>query len=155
MLPVYAANMAAPFSRHWPHLARPISARWLGSHKTWLGVGLAVAASTAVAWMQWQLAWRHDLLSDSRWFVVGPVCGAAAMLGDSAKSFFKRRLGMVPGQRWVPADQLDYVVAGLLALSGWVAFSWTDVAIVLGTSFSGSIAVNRLSYRLGVKDTPW
>ncbi len=155
MLPVFVANMAAPFSKYWPRLARPISERWLGSHKTWLGVGLAVAASTTVAWMQSRLAWRDDLLSEARWFVFGPVCGAAAMLGDSAKSFFKRRLGLAPGQRWVPADQLDFVVAGLLALSWWVTFTWSDVAIVLGATFAGSLAVNRLSHRLGVKSTPW
>jgi CDP-2,3-bis-(O-geranylgeranyl)-sn-glycerol synthase len=154
MLPVYAANMAAPFSRFAPRWARPIHERWLGSHKTWLGVGLAVLAASLVAWAQAQLAWGGELLPDARWFVLGPSCGLAAMLGDSSKSFVKRRLGIAPGQSWAPADQLDYVAAGLLALSWWVKLRALDVLLVLAVSWAGTVAVNRLSYRLGIKRTP-
>jgi CDP-2,3-bis-(O-geranylgeranyl)-sn-glycerol synthase len=155
MLPVYAANMAAPFARFMPGLAYPISRRWLGSHKTWLGCVLAVVASTATAWAQSRLRWSGALVNYDDWLVLGVVCGLAAMAGDSAKSFVKRRLGIAPGKPWLPADQLDYVVAGLLALSAWYRPTWTDVAIVLSLSFAGSIAVNRLSHRLGIKRTPW
>jgi CDP-2,3-bis-(O-geranylgeranyl)-sn-glycerol synthase len=154
MLPVFAANMAAPFSRYAPYFARPISQRWLGSHKTWLGVGLAILAATAVAWVQSRLAWRGDLMRGAPWLVLGPTCGLAAMLGDSSKSFIKRRLGFAAGQSWMPADQLDYVIAGLLALSWWVNFGAMDVALVLGVSFAGTVVVNQLSYRLGIKRTP-
>jgi CDP-2,3-bis-(O-geranylgeranyl)-sn-glycerol synthase len=154
MLPVYAANMAAPFSRYAPRWAVPISERWLGSHKTWLGVALAVLAATAVAWVQSRLAWRGDLLRGAPWYVVGPTCGVAAMLGDSLKSLIKRRLGFAPGQSWMPADQLDFIVAGLLALSWWVDFTVADLALVLGLSFAGTVVVNRLSFSLGIKRTP-
>jgi CDP-2,3-bis-(O-geranylgeranyl)-sn-glycerol synthase len=112
MLPVYAANMAAPFARYWPAMARPVSERWLGGHKTWL-------------------------------------------LGDSAKSFFKRRLGIQLGSRWIIADQLDFVVAGLLALMWWVDLGWLDVTVVLALSFVGALAINRLACGLGIKRTPW
>ena len=155
MLPVFTANLAAPFARHLPGVPRPISERWLGSHKTWRGCGLALLASTAAAWLQSRLRWHGDLVGYDDWFALGALCGAAAMAGDSAKSFVKRRLGIAPGKPWVPADQLDYVVAGLLVLSLWVRFDWTDVAVVLAISFVGSLVVNRLSARIGIKDTPW
>lgn len=155
MLPVYAANMAATFARLAPAWARPISERWLGSHKTWLGCALAVAAAMATAWAQSRLNWDGSVLDYDDWLAVGAASGLAAMAGDSAKSFVKRRLGIAPGEPWIPADQLDYAVAGLLVLSHWVSFVWTDVAFVLAFSFVGSLAVNRLSARLGIKRTPW
>lgn len=155
LLPVYIANMAAPFSRCWPAAARPISERWLGSHKTWLGYALAVLAATLTAWAQSRLAWQGGLVDYGDWPALGVTCGLAAMLGDSAKSFVKRRLGISPGARWVPADQLDFVLAGLLALSWWVDLGWTDVAAVLLVSFVGSLAVNRIAHAIGLKSTPW
>jgi CDP-2,3-bis-(O-geranylgeranyl)-sn-glycerol synthase len=155
MLPVYVANMAAPLARLMPRLARPISQRWLGSHKTWLGCALAVVAATAMAWGQSQLGWSESLVRYDDWFLLGPVCGLAAMLGDSTKSFVKRRLEIPPGKPWIPADQLDYAVAGLIALSVWYRPDWGDVLTVLALSFAGSIIINRLSYWLGIKSTPW
>jgi CDP-2,3-bis-(O-geranylgeranyl)-sn-glycerol synthase len=155
MAPVYAANMAAPFARVLPGAPRPISERWLGSHKTWRGCLLAVLASTLVAWVQAEMHWTGDPIDRSDWLYLGLLCGAAAMAGDSAKSFVKRRLGIAAGEPWIPADQLDYVVAGLLALSIWYRFGWIDVAIVVTISFVGSLLVNRLSARLGIKDTVW
>jgi CDP-2,3-bis-(O-geranylgeranyl)-sn-glycerol synthase len=77
------------------------------------------------------------------------------MLGDSLKSWFKRRLGIVPGRRWIPFDQLDFVLGGLLALSFWIRLSLSDIILILVISVAGNIAVNQLSYRLGVRDTSW
>lgn len=155
MLPVYAANMAAPFAPMLPGDPRPISVRWLGAHKTWRGCALAVLAATLTAWAQSRVGWSGDLVSYDRWLPLGLLCGAAAMAGDSAKSFVKRRIGIAPGRPWIPFDQLDYVVAGLLALSLWHRFSAADVLLVVAVSFVGSLLVNRLSARLGIKSSPW
>jgi CDP-2,3-bis-(O-geranylgeranyl)-sn-glycerol synthase len=158
MLPVYAANMAPPFVRFWPAPARPISERWLGSHKTWLGVAFALAAATAVAALQAAWAWPGSLLRPGvPWWWQGLLCGAAAMAGDCFKSFVKRRLGKPPGTRWVPADQLDFAAGGLLALAltGWVTLRWSDVGLVLGFTLLAALAVNRVAFALRLKDTPW
>jgi CDP-2,3-bis-(O-geranylgeranyl)-sn-glycerol synthase len=155
MLPVYAANMAPPFVRYWPGRVRPISERWLGSHKTWLGYAFAIVAATLVAALQSRLAWSGALVDDAPWALLGPACGLGAMLGDSAKSFVKRRLGIAPGQRWVPADQLDFVIGGLIALAFWVELTLWDVAIVCALTFVGALLVNRLAYAIGLKDVPW
>jgi len=42
MAPAYLANMAPPFVRYWKGWNRPISRRWLGSHKTVVGFGVGV-----------------------------------------------------------------------------------------------------------------
>ena len=77
------------------------------------------------------------------------------MVGDSLKSFFKRRLDIAPGARWIPADQLDFVVGGLIVLSFWTDLTWLDVFAVLGLSFIGDIAINQLAFRMGIRDTNW
>lgn len=155
MLPVYAANMAAPFARLLPGTPRPISERWLGAHKTWRGCFLALLAATATTLAQSRVDWPHNLIRYDGAVALGLCCGTAAMLGDSVKSYFKRRRGIAPGQPWIPADQLDYVVAGLLLLGTRYAFSLADVVTILAFSFVGSLAVNRLSARLGIKGSPW
>lgn len=155
MLPVYAANMAPPFAKYWPGWNRPISQRWLGNHKTVMGIVFALGAATATTFAQSLVHWHGNLVEYGQWPLLGAACGLGAMIGDSTKSFFKRRLGIAPGQPWVPADQLDFIVGGLLALGWWAALSWTDVLWILVLSFVGDIVVNHLSFRLGIRDTRW
>lgn len=61
-----------------------------------------------------------------QWCWFGLTMGLAAMVGDAVKSFFKRRIGIAPGLPWIPADQLDFVFAGILVLSLWVPLAWLD-----------------------------
>lgn len=155
MLPVYAANMAAPFARLLPGRPRPISERWLGGHKTWRGCALACCASTATAGVQAWLDRPGSPIAYDQPVLLGLLCGVAAMAGDAAKSLVKRRLGIAPGRPWLPADQLDYVIAGLLALRTRYAFAAGDIAFILSVSFVGALLVNRLAARWGIKQTPW
>lgn len=98
MLPVYAANMAAPFARLLPGKPRPISERGLGAHKTWRGCFLALIASTATTLTQSWVDWPHSLIRYDGALALGLWCGTAAMLSDSLKSYLKRRQGIAPGQ---------------------------------------------------------
>lgn len=155
MLPIYLANMAAPFARHWGGWNRPISRRWLGSHKTVLGFALGVAAAVAVVFVQGRVRWSGSLISYDQWLVLGVGCGLGALGGDSIKSFFKRQLNIAPGRSWVPADQLDFVVGGLIVLSFWTQLSWLDIVCILALSFIGDIIVNHAAFYLGIRDTKW
>src|SRR2546428_10203722 len=56
MAPAYVANRAPPFVRYWKGWNRPISRRWLGTHKTVLGVVLGVVAATLTTLVQWLVA---------------------------------------------------------------------------------------------------
>jgi CDP-2,3-bis-(O-geranylgeranyl)-sn-glycerol synthase len=91
----------------------------------------------------------------SRWPVLGVLLGVGAIGGDSAKSFLKRRRGIPAGARWVPADQLDFVVGALLLIQPIVRLSWLDIALICAVTFIGDIVVNQVACRLGVRDTAW
>ena len=155
MLPVYAANMAAPFARYWPWRNPPISERRLGSHKTTVGFALGVAAAVLTAFVQSTIGWEGSIAAYDRWLLLGLACGVGALGGDALKSFVKRRVGIVPGARWIPADQLDFVVGGLIALAPFVRLSPVDVVTILVLSFVGDILVNQASFRLGIRRSAW
>lgn len=155
MLPVYFANMAPPFVKYWSGWNRPISRRWLGDHKTVAGFLLGVTVAVVTAFAQSQLHWPDSLIAYEHWFALGLACGFGAMGGDAIKSLIKRRLGIAAGKPWIPADQLDFIVGGLVALSFFVVLRPLDVVAIMVLSVVGDIIVNHVSFRLGIRNTRW
>ena len=155
MLPVYLANMAPPFVKYWPGWNRPISRRWLGDHKTVAGFAFGVAAATGTAFAQSLVAWDGSLVDYDGWLALGLACGFGALGGDALKSLVKRRIGIAPGKPWIPADQLDFVVGGLVALFFFAPLGPADILWIVAISFVGDIAINQISFRLGIRDTKW
>ena len=155
MAPAYLANMAPPFVRYWKGWNRPISRRWLGTHKTVLGFVAGVLTAMLVTFVQRRLAWSGSIVAYDEWALLGVLFGVGAMAGDCAKSFFKRRLGVEPGRPWIPFDQLDFVLGALALVHARVALAWSDLLAILALSFCGHILVNHLGYWLGVRDTRW
>ena len=155
MLPAYVANMAPPFAKYLRGWNRPISRRLLGEHKTVVGFGLGIVCGVLAAWLQSRIDWRGSLAPPSDWLAVGFAQGFGAMAGDSIKSLFKRARGIAPGQSWIPADQLDFVVGALALLWPWVRLGVLDVLLILVMTFVGDVIVNHISFRLGIRDTKW
>lgn len=155
MLPTYLANMAPPFVRFWHGWNPPIHRRYLGEHKTVIGFMLGVGAGIAAAFFQLRVASVDGKFPYQDWFWFGLTMGLAAMLGDAAKSFVKRRLGIAAGQAWIPADQLDFVFAGLLVLHLWVPYSWLDALWIVALSFVGDVLINHVSFYFGIRTTKW
>jgi CDP-2,3-bis-(O-geranylgeranyl)-sn-glycerol synthase len=155
MLPAYLANMTPPFIRHWTGWNRPISTKWLGDHKTVVGFCAALIVAVTVTLMQSAVNWRDGLLPYSHWPLLGLAFGFGAMGGDCLKSFLKRLRGIAPGKSWIPMDQLDFVAGALILISPWRPVDWMDIAKILAISFAGAVAINHLSYALGVRDTKW
>ena len=155
MLPAYCANMAPPFVRFWRGWNPPISRRWLGDHKTVVGFLAGVCAGVLATAMQHLVDLPIALIDYRHWFVLGLSFGVGAMLGDALKSLAKRRLRIAPGARWIPFDQLDFVLGALILVAPQVNLDGFDVAIILALSFVADVAVNRLSYRCGIKNSPW
>lgn len=169
-LPAYVANMApvvAKRLRLFPVLDRPLDGGremrgqpLFGSHKTLRGVVVGVAAANVTALLQWRDAARGGFLPSLTDFPYGEVSpwlwgfalGIGALLGDLAKSFFKRRFGIPPGRRWFPWDQLDLIL-GAIAL-GWLVYPVSlpvILAVLIATPILG-LLVNLGGYLLSVKE---
>ena len=155
MAPAYFANMAPPFLKYWKGWNRPISARWLGAHKTVGGFLLGLAVAVSVAGAQAAIDWQGSLVPYHDWPLIGLALGFGALGGDALKSFIKRARGVAPGESWVPADQLDFVLGALILVSPWARLGWSDAAIIVAVSFVGDIAVNHAAYRLRIRDSAW
>lgn len=155
MAPAYLANMTPPFVRFWHGWNRPISERWLGSHKTVVGGIAGVIIALLVAFAQARVAWSGSVVDYAHWPRLGLLLGVGAIAGDSAKSFLKRRRGIPAGGRWIPADQLDFVVGALVLIQPIARLSWPDITFICAVTFVGDIVVNQIAFRLGVRDTAW
>lgn len=155
MLPAYCANMAPPFIRYWRGWNRPIHERLLGRHKTVLGFLAGVATGVLVTWVQYGIHAPWSLVNYQHWLLLGLGLGGGAMLGDALKSLVKRMLHISPGARWLPFDQLDFVVGALALTGAYAGLGVADMAAIAAMTFVGDLAVNQLSYRLGIKDSPW
>jgi len=167
LLPMGFANIAPVLVRdHFPFLAIPVD-RVLGgrgifgSHKTVRGIVFGVLfGATGFAWQQQVsvLPWARELgffayRDMSLWF--GFSAGLGALLGDLFRSAIKRRVRIRPGGRFVPFDQIDYVVGGILLT---LPFFQPSLRVVLGTLLVGFVlhaTTSGLAYVLGMKRDRW
>jgi CDP-2,3-bis-(O-geranylgeranyl)-sn-glycerol synthase len=157
MMPVFAAKLRLPGGR-------PVSMKWLGAHKTWRGLYAGYIGALIVLAGQW-LAAREGLMMDYTildyesmgWMIFGysGLFGFGALIGDSVKSFFKRRVGVKPGGAWFPFDQIDFVLGAFLFLWPFVEFHWSVFVIVLFITPGLHFLVNVIAYLVGLKKVWW
>ena len=62
---------------------------------------------------------------------------------------------MPPGGRWIPADEIDFIIGAMVLGSPWLDLTAVDVVLVLGFTFVAHIIVNHVAFRLGIRDTKW
>ncbi len=169
-LPGYFANMAPVFAK-WlkigKSLAKPIDAGKkigdqfiLGPNKTWRGVVSSLLVGALTAKLQSLLIAKSAFLYSlnildyekiNPW-IIGLLLGLGVTCGDLAKSFIKRRLKKKPGERFIPWDQLDLAIGGLIVVSVYFLPPWPIWIVVLFlTPFLG-ISVNLIGYSLKIKE---
>ena len=166
MLPAYLPNsVAAAFGGGTPiDGGRKFSdgRRLFGDGKTYRGFFAGVAGGILAGGVQ---IWLQGVFSLSFLPVQTPLSiillATGALLGDLAKSFFKRRLGKASGERWPVADQYD-LVAGALLMLAIFDLPWLMEAVTLPVLFWILVltpilhkTANMIGYLAGVKDVPW
>lgn len=172
MLPAYLANMAPVIAKNL-HLAESLAVpvdfnkQWnykpiFGSHKTFRGFIFGVLFALIIAYIQYTLydfAFFRSLslfeYTKFNWYTAGFLLGFGALFGDLVKSFFKRKLNVEPGQRFIPWDQIDYSVGAILFISLIFFINLYTIIFILIISFIGHILVNHISYYLGLRETNW
>jgi CDP-archaeol synthase len=131
------ANMTPVFLKHLPVLNQPIDGgrvyvkdgrRILGDGKTWKGlIGGTVIATLFGSFILnnsldfVQFSFENSTISMVNSIVISGCIGLFALVGDSVKSFVKRRKNIQRGESWVPWDQTDWILgasAGVIISDG-------------------------------------
>ncbi len=153
-LPAYFANMA-PVLMKWIPFNVPVHKRWFGKNKTWRGIIFAVIFGMIVAFIQSRFTFGIEILDYSNWLLIGFLLGLGAIIGDLAESFIKRRLGIKPGERFFPWDQLDFIIGGLVFVSVYFVPPWQVVVMLLVLSVILHVSVNHIAFYLGIRNEKW
>jgi CDP-2,3-bis-(O-geranylgeranyl)-sn-glycerol synthase len=174
MFPVYMANNCATLFGG----GMPIDGgkyfydgkRILGDNKTYRGFILGTLGGIIVGVL---LAMLYPIITPylMQWFNIGPLqtpspaiiiaLPLGALIGDSVKSFFKRRMGMPGGSMLPIADQLDFVIGswvlGFIADATWFTGSFTIsiMITVIIITFPLQLFHNAIAVGLGKKKVPW
>lgn len=164
MIPVFAAKILGKRFDTPVDFGKTLNGKPLfGSHKTWRGLITGIIGGILIAWLQ-QYLYSTNLffeeLSILDYSVVnivafGFLLSFGALAGDMVKSFFKRRMNIKPGKPWIPFDQLDFVIGGLLVTaiifipSFWIILTLLIISPIL------HILTNNIGYLIKVKDTKW
>ncbi|PLS81593.1 hypothetical protein CYG49_01695 [Candidatus Saccharibacteria bacterium] len=173
LLPAAAANVTPIISAHLPLLKQwntPIDGghtfhgkELFGTHKTWRGLISGMFVATIVLWLQQVLfqeySWAQTLTGSVNYsslpiLILGPLFGFGALAGDAIESFFKRQRGVPSGKKWVPFDQLDYVVGGVLVSLPFVILSLRQYLIIFVLWVGIHFAASYIGYLVGLKEDP-
>lgn len=173
LLPAALANAAPVFAAATPALKQydmPIDGgkiwrgkRVLGEHKTWRGIIAGVIVSTLILFLQVVLymnfEWAQYVSSGLDYttlpvLLLGPLFALGALGGDAVESFVKRQKDIPSGNAWVPFDQLDYIIGGVLVSLFFVTLSLAQYAWIFVVWFLMHIIASYIGYRLGMKKDP-
>lgn len=136
--------------------------RILGDHKTVRGLISGVLMGILTAYV---LKMGYDNSSFIRSFspidydafsifLFGGLSGLGAIVGDSVKSFFKRRAGIKPGKAWLPFDQIDYIFGGVLFTLPYIQLDLIYYFLIFVLYLIIHPATTIIGYYLGLKDSP-
>jgi CDP-2,3-bis-(O-geranylgeranyl)-sn-glycerol synthase len=172
MLPVAFSNVTPILVARIPGLARfdaPLDdgRTWhgqaiFGPHKTWRGLfgGMVLAGvvfslqQLAAAHWGWAMTVSGEVRYDHLPLILGPLLGFGALGGDAIESFFKRQRGVPSGESWIPFDQLDYIIGGVVVSLLFVRFSLAQYLWIFVIWFLIHLGASYAGWRLGLKERP-
>lgn len=136
--------------------------RVFGDHKTIRGYLAGILISIVLVYIEKLIYMNSEFIqeisyvdySETNVFIFGFLLGFGALLGDSIKSFFKRRVGIKPGKSWFPFDQIDYILGGLLFISFYVNLPVQVYLYTLIVWFLLHLITVFIGYHLGIRKDP-
>lgn len=131
----------------------PVSKKYLGPNKTVAAIPAALIGALLIAYLQSYVNYS-DNYPVMHWLTIAICFGFGVPLGDWAKSFAKRRLGIEPGGKWW-VEKIDFLVMSFLFLTiayGWLPLQYYIVPIGFYLIVHGP--GNKLSHELGWRNSP-
>ena len=173
MLPAYLAN-ASPvvFKGILKGLAKPVdmgikfrNRPLFGSHKTYRGLIAAALVGIIVFLLQrylyqypffqnWSIM-DYDYFYSQYSVLPGFLLGFGAIFGDLIKSFFKRQFDVGSGERWLPWDQLDFLIGALVFISFIYVPEWQVILALFILTPMIHIAVSHIAFYLKIREVKW
>lgn len=161
MLPAYAANVIPVFFSR-ISLGRSLDApvdkgrvflgrRILGDHKTVKGFVFGTLGGVLVGLIQYYIGSYSFYTA----VLLGGLLGFGALVGDSVKSFIKRRIGIKSGGSFPVFDQIDFPIGALVFGSVLVDYSVSFVLLAIVVSGILSLLADIVGYLLGIKKVWW
>lgn len=86
-------------------------------------------------------------------FEFGAFLGFGALLGDTLKSFLKRRLGIAPGKSFPVLDQIDFVIGALFMTLLYTTISIVHVVTALIVFGILSLLTSYIGMKLKIKSS--
>ena len=167
MLPAYFANMAPVIVRKINIFAYQIDFNKkinnkpiFGKNKTFRGFIFGIVFAIIITYLQF-LLYKIEFFKNisfinyQNWFLFGFLIGLGALTGDLVKSFFKRRLGLNPGEKFVPFDQTDFVIGALIFIIPIFDLTFRTFITILLLSFALHIIVNHIAFYLKIRNEKW
>ena len=77
------------------------------------------------------------------------------MAGDSVKSFFKRRVNIAPGKKFIPWDQIDAALGAIVLISIIWPIGWKDSISIIVFTFVLHVLVRNIGYYLKINKEKW
>ena len=167
LMPAYFANMAPVIAKNINFLKlqvdfnRKIKGKpVLGANKTFRGLFFGITFAIAIGYIQFHL-YNIDFFRDisfigyKNWLQFSFLMGFGALTGDLVKSFFKRRLNIKPGDKFIPFDQTDFVVGALIFVMPVFDLTIKIFVTSLIISFVSHIIVNHIAFYLNVRNEKW
>lgn len=136
--------------------------RILGDHKTIRGFVAGTISSILIVYLQIYLYQSFGTIREFVFIdyeainpvIFGFLSGFGALLGDSVKSFFKRQISINPGRSWVPFDQIDYILGGILLTSIYIRLSIYEYLLLFIVWFFLHPFTTFIGYLAKVKEKP-
>jgi len=134
----------------------------LGSHKTWRGVVFGTTVGIVIAifqsWLyQFSFFQKISILNYQKIsiFYFGLLISLGAIFGDLFFAFIKRRLDLEPGAKFLPFDQINYVISNAFILTPIFEINGNVWIVLFILTFLFHIIVNYLGYLLGISKSKW
>jgi len=167
MIPAYFANMAPVMVKRINFLKYPIDFNMklsgkpvFGRNKTFRGFFFGILFSVSISYIQYRLFtagfFREvSFYNYENWLLFGLLMGLGALTGDIAKSFLKRRIGIKPGDKFVPLDQTDFVIGSLIFIIPVYKATFAIFVACLLLSLLLHIIVNHIAFFLKIRSEKW
>jgi CDP-2,3-bis-(O-geranylgeranyl)-sn-glycerol synthase len=171
ILPAGLANMMPFFvRRYFKFLGAPVDFNRtfygkpiFGSHKTWRGIifgcigSIFLISLQAILYFNFEIFQKISLVKfeEINFILLGFLLGFGALFGDIMKSFFKRRVNVPPGAKFVPWDQVDFVLGALFFSSLVFQPKWQVYLFLILIIPLFHILFNHIGYWVGIQKNKW